>query len=293
MTGVTAVPAAARPSPSAHRDAVGRLCPLLHSALPAALCLLRCVAAAAQTASDEVLEQGGLSPAVTPGHWNVTLGAGLALAPRYLGARDDRVVGAPLISASYGRFFLGPFGIAYVAAHADNWYIGPLVGYIPGRPQDADAHLEGLGDIPSSAAAGAFGLYHAGHFVVTAALEQAVSHTGNGLVGLAQVSYQAVLVPRILDLSIGPVIQLADRAHEQTFFGVTPAQSVQSGLAQFSPGAGVTDVGVQVNFTYHYSRHVLLRVFANAKELTGGVADSPIVERRLQTLTGAGFAYRF
>jgi outer membrane protein len=202
-------------------------------------------------------------------------------------------VGAPLISASYGRLFLGPFGIAYVAAHWDNFYVGPLLGYMPGRPQDADAHLEGLGDIPSSFAAGAFGLYHLGHFVVTAAVEQAVNHTGNGLVGLVQFSYQTVLMPKTLDMTIGPVTQFGDRAHEETFFGVTPAQSEQSGLAQFTPGAGVTDVGVQLNFNYHYSRHVLFRAFANAKELMGSAADSPIVERRLQTLLGAGVAYRF
>ena len=39
--------------------------------------------------------------------------------------------------------------------------------------------------------------------------------------------------------------------------------------------------------------HLLLRGFASVKELTGDDADSPIVERRTQSLIGVGLAYRF
>ena len=45
--------------------------------------------------------------------------------------------------------------------------------------------------------------------------------------------------------------------------------------------------------TYHYYEHILLRTFANVKQLTGDVANSPIVQSKTQGLIGIGAAYHF
>jgi MipA family protein len=261
---------------------------------PVVLCLAVSVPAHAQTATDQVLEQGGLTQRGEGSGWNVTLGAGLAAVPRYLGAASDRVGVIPLISASYeGKLFLGPLGIGYAAINSGGFHAGPLLGLMGGRPQDADPHLEGLGDIATSMSAGGFGLYQLGHLVFMAAVEQAVTHTGNGLVGLAQINYRVALIPHRLNMTIGPQMEVANNLHEQTWFGVTPAQASQSGLPQFTPGGGVTDYGAHVDFSYRCSQHLILHALASVKELTSTVSDSPIVERRLQQLAGAGLAYQF
>ena len=52
-------------------------------------------------------------------------------------------------------------------------------------------------------------------------------------------------------------------------------------------------MGLHASLTYRYSEHIYLRAFGAIKELTGGVADSPIVQNKTPLLVGIGAAYHF
>jgi MipA family protein len=248
----------------------------------------------AQALQDLAIEQQGLNQRPAPGTWSVTLGAGLATAPDYPGASDYRVRPVPLIEIGYGdRVTAGPFGVAVAALDWNGLRAGPVLGIEGGRRQSADPHLDGLGDISTSVTAGAFVSYRIGFFDIYGTARQAITNSGSGLAGLLQFDFRQPLIPRRLYLIAGPDVEFGNSEHEQTWFGVTPTQSLQSGLPAYTPGAGINTVGVHATLTYRASEHVLWRVFTNFKDLTGQAAESPIVERRTEFVVGFGAAYHF
>ena len=261
-------------------------CALALSALPRALM--------AQTLQEQELEQSGFARTPTVGDWNVTLGAGLASVPRYPGADRDRARLVPLGDILYrSRIFLGPAGLGVNLIDAGGWRLGPVLGFMPGRSESRDPLLAGLGDIQNSVSAGIFVRYRAGPFEVGGTVRQAITHTENGLVGLLHADYRITPARDRLQLFLGPDLEFANARYNQTWFGVTPTQSLDSGLPEFTPGGGLRDVGVHANLTYRCTEHVLVRAFANLKDLTGDITNSPIVVRRTQLVIGAGLAYHF
>ena len=266
----------------------------LTAAALAAAALLAPPPAHAQTLENEELEQTGLGRQPGAGDWNVNLGAGAGLAPAYLGASRYRPRAIPFALIAYrDTFFFGPMGFGYNALHADGWRIGPVLGYEAGRNQDKDPHLGGLGDIQGSITAGAFASYSTGPWRFSGTIRQAVTHTANGLQGLVQFDYRMPLAAHRLFLAVGPDVEFGNGRYSRTWFGVTAAQSAQSGLAQYTPGAGLRDVGLHANLTAPLTQHVVLRAFANLKQLTGEFGDSPIVQDKTQGLLGVGAVYHF
>lgn len=259
------------------------------------LCCLHPQPAQAQTMEQQALEQGEVGQETATGRWTFALGTGPASMPDYPGARDDRIRAVPFISATYSgatHFFVGPLGLGFSPINVHGFHAGPIFGLMPNRKQSDDPHLTGLGDIPNSLTAGAFALYSVGPVVFTTAVEQAVTHKGNGLIGLGQLTYHVAIAPA-LELFLGPELEFGNADHQRTWFGVTQAQSVSSGLPAFTPRAGVVDAGMHAGLNYRYSQHVFLRAFADVKWLTGETAGSPIVERSTQAVVGVGIAYRF
>jgi len=256
--------------------------------------LLHTAPAQAQALQDLAIEQQGLNERPAPGTWSVSLGAGLAEGPDYPGARDDRVHPVPLIEIGYGdRVAFGPFGLAVAALDWNGLRAGPVLGIEGGRRQSADPHLDGLGDISTSITAGAFVSYRIGLFDIYGTARQAVTNSGSGLAGLVQFNFRQPLIPRTLYLIAGPDVEFGNAEHEQTWFGVTPTQSLQSGLPVYTAGGSINTIGFHATLTYRASEHVLWRVFTNFKDLTGQAGESPIVERRTQFVAGFGVAYHF
>ena len=248
----------------------------------------------AQTASEEGVEQQGLADQPKAGEWSIAIGPGLAVRPVYPGASDDRVRFVPMFQIRYGEtFFLGTGGIGMNLIHWHGFRAGPVLGYEGGRKAADDPELSGLGDISASLTAGGFLSYRYGPLELYATARQAVTHTGNGLTALVRLDYHARLIPDRLNLTIGPEVSLADSASNRTWFGISSDQSLQSGLPAFTPGGGFRDVGVHVALTYRVTDHILLHAFGQVKELTGDIANSPIVEDKTQSLAGLGVAYRF
>ena len=247
-----------------------------------------------QTLQQEQLEQMGLAQSSAAGDWNILAGAGAVVGPAYEGATADRVRAAPLFLIDYrNELVLGPLGLAWQAIDVNGFRAGPVVGFQGGRSQSIDARLDGLGNIRTSVVAGLFANYRLGPFQLGTTVRQSVTHSDNGLLALVQFDYRTFLVPRRLRLIVGPEMEFANSQYERTWFGVSSIQSVDSGLPVFTPGGGVKDVGVHAVLTYVCTEHVLVRMLANVKELSGDLADSPIVERRTEAVVGIAAAYHF
>jgi outer membrane protein len=249
--------------------------------------------ARSQSLQQQELEQTGLAQREVK-TWDIFLGAAVASTNTYEGANSSRVRAAPFFLISYrDELFIGPLGLQWKAIDWNGLRAGPVLGLLGGRRQNLDPRLDGLGDIPSSLAAGLFVNYHLGHLQLNATFRQAVTHADNGWLGLVQLDYRTALITRRLGFFIGPEVEFADRQYNQTFFGVTPTQSSDSGLLIFTPPGGTKDFGLHAGLTYACTQHVIIRVFADEKWLGSDIKDSPIVERTTETLVGIGAAYHF
>lgn len=247
---------------------------------------------AQQSLEDQALEQQGLTQ--PQAGWTGTVGAGLALVPRYPGASTARVRPAPLISIDYSdRVSIGPLGIEVAAARWNGLRAGPVLGLEGGRRESDDPRLDGLGDISPSVTGGLFATYIRGPLEVSATARQAISHSTNGLSGLFQIDVRHAFGMARAFVAAGPDLEFGNGDFERAWFGISAAQAATSGLSVYAPRAGINRVGLHAGLTYRATRHLLWRFFARLSDITGDAVQSPIIERRAQVAVGAGIAYHF
>lgn len=96
--------------------------------------------------------------------------------------------------------------------------------------------------------------------------------------------------------SIGPRVRLADATYHRAWYGVTPADSIASGLAAYRPGAGVESVGISGGYLRQLTPRLGLAAYARYDRLVGDAAASPYVRAagaRGQPSAGLALSYTF
>ena len=96
--------------------------------------------------------------------------------------------------------------------------------------------------------------------------------------------------------SIGPRVTLANARYQRAYFGVTPEESVATGLPVYRPGSGVQAVGASAGFLYQFTPKWGLYSYAKYDRLVGDAADSPVVRAfgsRNQFSGGLALTYTF
>jgi outer membrane protein len=160
------------------------------------------------------------------------------------------------------------------------------------REESDDVSLRGMGDIDSAVRAGLFSSYRAGWLTLSASAMTDVSDKQQGTT--ANIDAQFTYHPTAkLVLSGGPGVTWSDEEYMQTFFGVTGQQSARSGLAPYTPEAGVSIVRVSFGAQYLLTSQWSLGARVTAAQLQGDAADSPIVMEKNQNLYALFAGYRF
>ena len=96
--------------------------------------------------------------------------------------------------------------------------------------------------------------------------------------------------------SVGPRLTWSDGRYHRAYFGVTPAESVRTGLAAFRPGGGIQSVGATAGFLAQLSKRFGIYSYAKYDRLVGDAADSPVVRSfgsRDQLSGGLALTYTF
>ena len=96
--------------------------------------------------------------------------------------------------------------------------------------------------------------------------------------------------------SIGPRARLSDDRYQDSYFGVTPAVALASGLPVHDPEGGVHALGIVAGLHYMVDRNWGLYTYAGYDRLIGDAADSPIIRTygsRHQYSGGLGLFYTF
>lgn len=247
--------------------------------------------AAALTAgvSAEAFAQG---PGEADG-WSLSLGAGLILAPSYLGDDAYQLSAVPSLRVSYGDDFFASVqdGLGYNVIRADAWRAGPIAAYDFGRDEDGGSpfviagddsdDLEGLGDVDGTIELGGFLEYDTRPLTARIELRQGVNGH-EGLIGELSLRTGArlVITNQPVIIRVGPEATLVDDAYNDTFFGVDAAQSAASGLDEFDADGGLLSYGVGSSVVIPFDDRVSAVGFLGYKRLAGDAADSSLVEDR-------------
>ncbi|RYY94997.1 MAG: MipA/OmpV family protein [Alphaproteobacteria bacterium] len=227
--------------------------------------------------------------------WSLNVGAGGLLAPSYEGDDKYRVSILPNIQVTYGDDFFASVqeGVGYRVIHSDTLRAGPIGRIRFSRDEDGDqpfavtgddsTDLAGLGDIDTGIELGGFLEYEIGNITLSAEARKAVSgHEGLVAdIGARWSGRMMAFGPPVI-WSIGPRARIVDETFNAAYFGVTPTQSLASGLPVYNAEGGLYSYGVGATAIIPLDRdnRWTAVAFAGYDRLTGDAADSPLVQLR-------------
>jgi outer membrane protein len=229
--------------------------------------------------------------------WHGLIGLGVLTRPKYPGAKDTKSELFPAGRITYDRYFIGGGvgpGIGAYLYKDPNFEFGLGLSHQISSPRSEsdDPHLHGLGDVPSTTRAVVFGAYHYEWLKFGVRLFDDVGGKHQGLQALfeAEASWRPT---RRLELTAGPRIIYGDSKYMQTLFGVTPAQSLASGLPVYMPKSGFSQASLLLGSDYLLTKSWIVGARASFGQLEGDAGKSPITQKKAQNEAGIYFGYKF
>ncbi len=231
------------------------------------------------------------------------VGLGVGAYPDYFGSEDSRVGVAPI-----GRLSLG--GARFVRLMVNdirvnvldhpNWQLGPVGLWRFGREDVDNPVVDRMHSIDDSLSVGLFGAYlwrdprefRRTASVGTWALGDASGVYNGWTAGLNAHATQPVA--KMVTLAGGAAVTYGSSQYMDEYFGVTPQDSLASGLPVYVPGSGVRDGRGWALALLHLSPQWHLGAGVMYSRLLGDAADSPIVSdegSKDQWVYGAGALY--
>jgi outer membrane protein len=227
----------------------------------------------------------------------VRVGLGAQLRPKFVGADERNAV--PLFHINLARgtkefSFTAPDDSPSIALLSkDGFSFGPA-GNIEGRRKESDV-APGVDPVSRTIEAGAFAQYLVGDsFRVRAEVLKGIDGH-EGMIGSLGVDRIWRHGDRWL-VSIGPRVLISDARYQRAYFGVTPAESLASGLPAYRPSGGVHGVAVASGAIYALNSRWGVFGYARYERLVGQATRSPIIREfgsRNQLSGGIGLNYTF
>lgn len=257
----------------------------------------------AATVSSASAGEGGGFGGLIPSGTTVTIGVAGVYEPKYEGSKSYEVNALPIIKfgSTGGSDVKGPFGSVDARGLDDigvgilkngPFEMGPAFGYRMDREESDGAKLRGLGDVDGGFLIGGYAKYNFGPaFLRGSYLTQVTGDETGGLfkfiVGAEYPINQQVKVNWFTGIEAG------DSNFNQTYFGVTAAQSARSGLAVTTIGGGAKSFHLGVGTEIEVLPTWILSGSGEYVHFLGKVANSPIVEEEDQFIAKVGLAKRF
>jgi len=225
--------------------------------------------------------------------WSVTVGAGGLVAPTYEGDDSYRLSVLPNIQVAYDDTFFASVqdGVGYRVINTDILRAGPIARIKFSRDADGDqpfavtgddsTDLIGLDDVDTSFELGGSLDYKIAGITLSAEARQAVSgHKGFVAdLGVKWSGRASLFGPPVI-WSAGPRVRLVSDDFNEAYFGVSPGESIASGLPAYDADGGVHSYGIGATAIMPISDAWIAVVFAGYDKLTGDAGDSPLVQLR-------------
>ncbi len=225
---------------------------------------------------------------------------GLSLLPEYEGSSSYILM--PYIEGrlNYGNYYARFEGgaLRFNLIDSEQWHAGPLIGFRRGRgnvnsPVRTFKHLD-----DTETAGGFIEWEHVAEDprsgeTVTISADNAVYGEKGGwtIVTRATVRRPIEAVNPGFIVSLTGDLSWVSRPYMRQYFGVSPADSLRSGLPEFSPGDGFNRVGAAISVDQFLSRHFSVGVRGYYARMLGPAADSPVTSDSNQFFAGIVAGY--
>ncbi len=236
-----------------------------------------------------------------PDSWRFSAGLGVVSQPKYPGSDQRRTSVLPLLSANYGRYFIGgtpgagvPFGVGALLVRDTHWRLGVGLGYDFEKPrkESDSSRFTGLGDVDRTALGSLFGGYEDRWWAVRGNVRTDIGGKHEGTLATLELEGRWAVDEQLM-LSAGPSVTWADSNYMRTFYGVSASQSASSGLPTYSTSSGIETVRLNLGAAYRLTPSWSLGARLSFGTLHGEAASSPITEKKQQNTFGLFANYRF
>jgi outer membrane scaffolding protein for murein synthesis (MipA/OmpV family) len=245
-------------------------------------------------------------------NWDVTVGTGAIVVPRYTGSEQYQVWPMPVSQVTYrDRVYLGPSTIGTLGAglgayllRTGRFRLAAEVGLGPDRPASRADPLAGTDDRDFLTTAGTSLTYDTGPFHAGIAVARGLNdHAGS--IGAARLGFTRFVGGHLMAIT-DVTAAFADARQMRREFGVTPVEAARRRVLlltgdprlrpdegnAYRPGGGLSDVGGSVTLVYGLTRHWSAVGVGAVSWLSDEANASPIVRQRDQVVAGLGLAWR-
>ncbi len=240
-----------------------------------------------------------LVPMAQAGDYNI--GGGLGLAPDYEGSDDYELVPLPAAEAYFDNgMYIELLGLNLRAnlmpESWDSWLkLGPVYNYSPSRSDVDNSQVDDMKNVSDASELGGFLklVYKRWHANIEYMVDTGDAHDGE------YAEFSGGYTWPFSDawtFSFGGFITWADTDYHETYFGVTPEDSIRSGLDTYDPDDGIKDLGLNLGANWRFASNWNLRGLFRLTQLVGDADDdSPVVDEGSETqlFTGLLILYSF
>ncbi len=211
---------------------------------------------------------------------DVSVGAGVGLAPDYEGSEDYEAVPLPYLNVRWDNHmslnWLGNKAKANLIP-SPMWRGGVVGEYIAER-DDVDSNpVDRLEDVDTSFMLGGFLGFEYENWSADIEAMADVADGNEGALVRLNGGYK-MPIDQALSVSIGVFTTWADDDYMQAYFEIDAADSARSGLQIFDADAGFKDVGLNLRASYKPWEHLGFMGLISYKRLLGDAEDSPVVD---------------
>jgi outer membrane scaffolding protein for murein synthesis (MipA/OmpV family) len=254
-----------------------------HKTLSLAAAVL-CLAAGAPDANAQAFDTVRLFGAI-PADGGGTIGVAVIAGHEYQGSDERRTLVFPALDYQWanGWFAGSGNGVGYNFSDRQDFKYGLRLTADFGRRESRSDALEGMGNIdPRPEIGGFLNYYPTREIFLTSSWRYGAGDDSDGVVVDLGTGYSTELAP-LWRIGVGVSLTLVNDRYMQSFFGVSPEQSVRSGYAPFKPGGGVRDVRANLALTHLFNPRTAITLGIGVSSLQGDAADSPLTREKTST----------
>ena len=225
----------------------------------------------------------------------VTVGFGFYSSPNYEGGKKYTTRATPFLNFKFKNISINPItGVRANFIKRENWSGGFGLGGNFGRYAKQDQHLSGIGNVSGTLESIVFAKYKRQFYSLNYALYTDIlqnGHKGSYIKGSLDTGFPLLDTGTFVRTSLS--MTLADKNYLDSFFRVSPDQSLSSGLPEYSLSPGLKDIAANFLMIHKLNDRVSLSGSLSYKELMGEVAKSPIVQKKSLVSGGISLNYRY
>ena len=219
------------------------------------------------------------------------IGVGGAYMPKHLGSKSSKFQPLPAVDIKRGRFFVNfQDGIGANLIDREHFTIG--AGFVPVDGYRAKDVPDGIGKLSMGVGGRGFVKARQSGFEATLGLTKVLTGNTQGMLADVSLGYPIMASERLMLMpSIGTT--WGDKKHNDRYFGITPSQSLASGLPHFNAKSGLIEAKAEIGIHYRLSDKWMIGTIGGVSTLVGDVKDSPIVERKTRPFGIMFIGYSF